>query len=146
MMVFIPFIFYANKEENNNEKILDEVILMIKVNRPRMRMAEIMTPPIDEENLLLFYDAYGNRFFERKEYDILRAAYLANKKLVTYGMLELNNVFNFLHLPRVPTANKIGWVTTEVDWLNIEHEQIFFEGERCFQIIFVPAPHFLQTL
>lgn len=116
---------------------------MIGVNRPRMRMAEFATPPTDEENLLLFYDTYGNRFFERE--GILQAAYLANKKLVTNGSVTLNDIFDFLHLPRIPTGKHLGWIASDVSWLNINCMPMLFEGEMCFQIIFDPNPQIIQA-
>ena len=111
----------------------------IQRNRTRMRLGEIIIFPTDEENLLLFYDLYGNRFFERSRDDIFRASSELNSLLVEQEV-TLNNFYNILRMSPIETGDKIGWTEPRV---KIKKELFLFEGERCFQIIFDPVPNIL---
>lgn len=104
---------------------------------------------LQSENILTFYDSYGNRYFERTWAEVCEAEYLVNRSFVLKGYANLNDYYDFLGLHKIKDGSLIGW-SMEMEgeeegftckWIEFEHvlTPIGENDMNCFVIEF-PIP------
>lgn len=102
----------------------------------------IYNPDMDFENeKLLFYDFYSQRYFNATLPAVLNAQYHLNRNLSLRGKVSINEFYEFLGLTPIDGGDDIGWdmdyMITCYDslWLDFENEYTKIEdGMECFII------------
>lgn len=65
--------------------------------------------PVVTDGKTLFYDEISKSFFESTMFDVTDAVYHFNRNFVLRGYASLNELYEFLNLPRQPYGNSLGW-------------------------------------
>ena len=102
----------------------------------------IYNPDMDFENeKLLFYDFYSQRYFNATRTVVLNAQYHLNRNLSLRGEISLNEFYEFLGLTSIDGGDDIGWNMDYMMtwygalWLDFENEYTKIEdGMECFII------------
>ena len=102
-----------------------------------------------EDNKLLFYDEYSQRYFEATMEDVIKAQYEINKKISLWGGADLNEFYNMVGLEEVDYGNYVGWSSGGLmemvwsDWLDFYHEKVVMDdGLECIIITMSTEPMF----
>lgn len=94
---------------------------------------------------LLFYEFNYGDFFERSREEVLHAEYQFNLKFANTGYVTLNDLYEFLGLPKIDYGDLLGWSSEEVGdypWIDFAHELIHLEDGMECHIINYPEPNF----
>lgn len=94
-----------------------------------------------EDDKLLFYDNFSERYFNAKMEDVIRAEYNLNRQLYTAGGAYLNEFYEFLDIPPIPAGKELGWSTGTLEshcwanWIEFDHEKVVMDdGLECYII------------
>lgn len=94
-----------------------------------------------EDDKLLFYDNFSERYFNAKMEDVIQAEYNLNRQLYTAGGAYLNEFYEFLDIPKVSYGNELGWSTGILEshywanWIEFDHEKVVMDdGLECYII------------
>lgn len=84
----------------------------------------------------LFYDSYGERYFEAPFERVMEAEYHINRNNVLRGGCELNEFYEMLGLPPLEKCNGVGWNTAEgYYWIDFSNEKaVMDDGLECIII------------
>lgn len=106
----------------------------------------------------LFYDFYSGQYFEATLEKVRWAEYEANRALIVYGAVGLNEFYDFLGLEPLPEYENIGWSSPMIEemywhpWIEFEHEPVVIDedtdenaGLEC-TIIHMPLDPFVDYL
>ena len=94
-----------------------------------------------DDNKMLFYDEFSERYFEATMEDVIRAEYEVNKRLSLFCGVYLNEFYELLGIPDVPYGDHLGWSSgvlmdmTWADWLDFQHEKVIMDDGLECQII-----------
>lgn len=99
---------------------------------------------VDEQcgDTRLFYDEYGERFFEATLEQVISAQYHLNRNYVLRGYTVLNEFYDFLGLEPTDYGSELGWAIHDdgTFWIEFNHIQTEINGERCIIIDMPFAP------
>lgn len=104
-----------------------------------------------EDNKVLFYDEYSQKYFETTVEDVIQAEYILNHDFHYHGVACLNEFYDLLKLPRMPFGDVLGWTTAFVgetqwyEWIEFYHKKVELEdGMECYilEILTEPIPNF----
>lgn len=94
-----------------------------------------------EDDKLLFYDEFSERYFNATMADVLRAEYEINKKISLWGGAFLNEFYEWLDIPPVDYGTVLGWSTGSLmgetwgNWLDFDHKKVVMDdGLECYII------------
>ena len=100
-----------------------------------------------DDNKQLFYDDYSGRYFEATMEDVISAQYKINRKIATWGGVDLNEFYELVGLPTVDYGDYIGWSCGTLydmcwePWLDFYHEKVEMDdGLECYIIRFSTEP------
>lgn len=90
----------------------------------------------------LFYDEYGNRFFEATLEQVISAEYHLNRNYSLRGYSVLNEFYEFLGLEPTDYGNEVGWCAYDEGtfWIDFNHRQTDIKGQKCIVIDMPFAP------
>lgn len=92
----------------------------------------------------LFYDAYGDRYFEATSEHVISAEYHLNRNYALRGNAMLNELYEFLGLNRTEYGDQVGWCIddySEIFWIDFDHrETTLKDGRKCVIIEAVIDP------
>lgn len=101
-----------------------------------------------EEDTVLFYDSFSERYFESTPTKILQAEYHANRNFCLGGEVSLNDFYDFLGLETVDIGDEIGWAQKNGEyWIDFEHEKKIIDNEIvCYVInsVFPPTSEYID--
>ena len=122
---------YKQYKEKTMELYGEEADVRI---REELAKDEYEENPIElEDNKLLFYDEFSERYFNATMETVVRAQYEINKKISMWGAASLNEFYEHLDIPQVDYGEFLGWSSgglmdmTWNDWLDFEHEKFELE-------------------
>ena len=104
-----------------------------------------------DDNKILFYDDFSERYFEATMEDVIRAEYEINKKLAMFSGVYLNEFYQLLGIPGTDYGEYLGWSSGELydtqwnTWLDFDHDKVVMDdGLECYIIStkFEPVPGF----
>ena len=104
--------------------------------------------PLDDGKVL-FYDEYGQRYFESTMEDVMEAEYLLNRDFQYHGISVLNDFYDLLKLPKTEFGCYLGWSTcwlAETQWyafIEFHHKKVEMDdGMECYiiEILTEPVP------
>lgn len=81
-----------------------------------------------DDDLLLFYDEWSNRYFWKTFEEVREAEYHINRNLALRGDVELNEFYGFLGLEPTAFGTEVGWSLEAgaqwygYSWIDFEHE------------------------
>lgn len=100
-----------------------------------------------EDDKLLFYDDYSERYFNARMEDVINAEYQINRKISLWGSVHLNEFYELLDIPPVDYGEYLGWSSSSLmditwaDWLEFEHKKVELEdGMECTIIHIMTEP------
>lgn len=92
-----------------------------------------------DDNKLLFYDQFSERYFNATMEDVIRAEYTINRKISLWGGAYLNEFYEALDIPPVDYGEHLGWSTgllmdtAWADWLDFNHDKVEMDdGMECY--------------
>lgn len=90
----------------------------------------------------LFYDEYGDRFFETTLEQVISAEYHINRNYVLRGYTVLNELYDFLGLEPTDYGNELGWAIDDdgMFWIEFDHREINIKSVDCILISMPFAP------
>lgn len=90
----------------------------------------------------LFYDEYGERFFEATLEQVISSEYHLNRNYVLRGYTVLNEFYDFLGLEPTDFGSELGWAINDDGsfWIEFDHRQTEINGEKCIIIEMPFAP------
>ena len=101
----------------------------------------------EEDDLMLFYDYFSNRYFETTMERVKDAEYHFNRNLAIRGWACLNEFYEFLDIPKVDYGDDIGWsldigpIEYGYSWVDFEHKLVEMEdGLQCMNLYFPFEP------
>lgn len=119
-------------------KRIDSVVIKDSADRP----------PFDESTEKpLFYDTYGQRYFNRSWVEMLDAEKHANRQLILANYISLNEYFVLLGLDEIPDGDDRGWSLSGYDtygyqWIDFEYDRVEMDdGLECYVIRYPFEPH-----
>lgn len=100
-----------------------------------------------EDGKQLFYDEYSERYFESTMEKVITAEYAINRKISTWGGVDLNEFYEALDIPPVDYGNHVGWSsgmlfdTAWSSWLDFDHEKVELDdGLEVYILRFAVEP------
>ena len=100
-----------------------------------------------EDNKILFYDSYSERYFNSTMENVIKAEYAINRKISLWGGANLNEFYEHLDIPQVDYGTYLGWSSGSLmemawsDWLDFEHEKVVLDdGLECYIITISVEP------
>lgn len=90
----------------------------------------------------LFYDEYGNRFFETTLEQVISAEYHLNRNYTLRGYTVLNEFYDFLGIEPTDYGSELGWVANDDGkyWIEFNHRKTSIRGVECVVIDMPFAP------
>lgn len=102
----------------------------------------------NEEENVLFYDIYNDRYFDCTMLKVQQAIYVLNRSLQIYGYASVNDLYRALMIPETEEGNYIGWNIDEIVswlgycWLDFDiRETLLEDGLKCFVLEAIYAPN-----
>lgn len=100
----------------------------------------------------LFYDEYGERYFEASMNEVLNAEYHLNRNFALRGCANVNEFYSFLGLEEAVFGDAVGWSADKfiedglTPWIDFDHrttkiEDGSKEGLECTVIAYVWGPY-----
>lgn len=115
-----------------------------EIVKDHLKKEEVEASP----ELPLFYDLYGNRYFNRTMEEVRDAEYHLNRNFILRGYTDLNEFYTFLGLEKTDFGGTVGWSMDAgfafygYQWIDFEHELITLEdGLECYVIAYPFEPH-----
>lgn len=105
------------------------------------------------EETRLFYDSFGERYFESTISRVLQAEYHLNRNFMFAGYISLNEFYKFLGIDEIPLGETVGWNSCNGDifWIDFDHIRTMVDdglnGEiECYIIdmVFPPDNTYLE--
>lgn len=84
---------------------------------------------------VLFYDEYGNRYFESTIEQVISAEYHLNRNYILRGYSYLNELYDFLGLEGTDYGSVLGWAPTDEGeyWIEFNHRKVVLDdGLECY--------------
>lgn len=98
----------------------------------------------DEE---LFYDYFGNRYFNATMKDVIEAEYRLNRDLHTREWATINDFYEYLGLDTIPGGDELGWSTGinqdhyGQTWVDFNHHKtVMDDGLECYILSIIHEP------
>lgn len=90
----------------------------------------------------LFYEEYGQRFFEATLEQVISAEYHLNRNYTLRGYTVLNELYDFLGLEPTEYGSELGWANYDdgMAWIDFNHREIDIHGQKCVLIEMPFAP------
>lgn len=87
----------------------------------------------DTGDEMLFYDEYGNRYFNSTIERVITAEYHLNRNFVLRGFSPLNEFYDFLGLEPTDYGSEVGWTAEDgVPWIDFHHHKaVSDDGLEC---------------
>lgn len=100
--------------------------------------------PTEEEKL--FYDVFGERYFQSTFSRVLQAEYHLNRNFVLGATVSLNDFYEFLGIEKTDYGDTVGWdIFGGLCWVDFDHRKtVMDDGLECYIIdmAFEPYPDF----
>lgn len=89
---------------------------------------------------VLFYEEYGNRFFESTIEQVISAEYHLNRNYILRGISWLNELYEFLGIETTDYGSVLGWTPTDDGeyWIEFNHQKSIMEDGTEFYILEMP--------
>lgn len=90
----------------------------------------------------LFYDEFGDRFFETTLEQVISAQYHLNRNYCLRGYSVLNEFYDFLGLEPTDHGDELGWCAYDdgTFWVEFNNRQTEINGQECIVIEMPYAP------
>lgn len=107
------------------------------------------------EGLELFYDQYSHRYFKSTMENVILAVYNLNKLFAFDSFVTINDLYDFLEIPRIDGGDVVGWSRWTmgedglIPWIDIyTFQAITCDGKKYYIIDFTidPIDSFMETL
>ena len=105
---------------------------------------------LNEDETVLFYDSFADRYFEKTYAEVLEAEYLLNKEFSDSGEATLNSFYYNLGLDPIEYGNNIRWSindplmngTNQYNWIDFSLELVEMDDGTlsCYEIMFETPP------
>lgn len=94
------------------------------------------------EETRLFYDSFGDRYFESTISRVLQAEYHLNRNFMLEGCQYLNDFYEFLGIEKSDLGKQVGWsCINDYYWIDFNHYKAVLEdGLECYVIEVLNAP------
>lgn len=139
--------YKAKVIEKLGEKVNSEIISEIEADNVIRDHYE------NQSELPLFYDYYGNRYFNMSTEDMTDAAMILNKNYIMRGYASLNEYYAILGLDPIDEGEVLGWNVDEMcytfgsNWIDIEYDHVKTDdGLECDIIRFLQEPTIDESL
>lgn len=105
----------------------------------------------EPKNRRLFFDYFGNRYFETTVEKVIQAEYHLNRNFMLAGVVSLNDFYTFLGLEPTEYGSGVGWSNCNGDiyWIDFHHTKaVMDDGLECYIIEFAYCPdsEFLEDM
>ena len=94
-----------------------------------------------EDDKILFYDNFSQRYFESTMADVIKAEYELNRRMAVNSGAYLNEFYEFLDIPTIPAGQELGWSSGILEshywanWIEFDHEKVVMDdGLECYII------------
>lgn len=89
---------------------------------------------------VLFYEEYGNRYFEATIEQVINAEYHLNRNHVLRGYAYLNELYDFLGLESTDYGSVLGWSPTDDGeyWIEFNHRKVVLDDGLEVYILEMP--------
>ena len=131
--------------EEAHQKVLEE--LAVEKCRDVSIMAPVFTSNScldfqEDEERHIFYDSFGERYFESTFSNVLQAEYHLNRNYVLGGNVALNDFYEFLGLEPTGNGNDFGWsMASGYSWIDFNHRKTALaDGTPCYLIEALSEP------
>lgn len=108
-----------------------EKTIKCEIAKDELEKMDVKKP---EDDKMLFYDEYSERYFHAYEKDVIKAEYMANRAIMNEAFITLAEFYGYLGLSVDDESwNYIGWTCDDLAewtgyfWLDFHHELIEME-------------------
>lgn len=90
----------------------------------------------------IFYDEFGDRFFEATLEQVISAQYHLNRNYTLRGYTVLNEFYDFLGIEPTGYGNELGWIANDDGkyWIEFNNKKVNIRGVDCIIIEMPFAP------
>ena len=84
---------------------------------------------------VLFYEEYGNRYFESTIEQVISAEYHLNRNYILRGYAYLNELYEFLGIETTDYGSVLAWAPTDEGeyWIEFNHNKVVMDdGLECY--------------
>lgn len=97
----------------------------------------------EEEEEMLFYDAYSSRYFTSTMSRVLQAEYHLNRNYAIAGGVSINDFYDFLGIDQIDGCDSVGWSCgdSEILWIDFDHKKAALDDgleAHIIEMIFEP--------
>ncbi len=110
--------------EETHQEIMNAITL------EKCEDAQIWTPGLycnstldygEDDEIVTFYDAYSERYFESTVSRVLQAEYHLNRNFVLGDDVNLNTFYGFLGIPPIDVGDETCWDLNDIFWIDFNH-------------------------
>lgn len=88
------------------------------------------------EETILFYEPYSERYFKSTLYYVLQAEYHINRNFVLGADISLNDFYSFLGIEKTDGGDMVGWSGMDgIDWIDFENVRLALDDGTPYYII-----------
>lgn len=124
-----------------HEKIIDAITLEkaedIRITAHNFAECCDLTTEYNDGQPVLFFDEFGNRYFETTIEKVITAEYHLNRNFTLRGYVTLNEFYSFLGLKETEYGDTVGWAIDddEMYWIDFNHRKVTMDdGLECYII------------
>lgn len=153
------YLEYKNKVKElygkeTHEKILASIAAEKSHAKPIYAGSFITNSCLDfgeEEEEMLFYDAFSSRYFTSTISRVLQAEYHLNRNYAIAGGVAINDFYDFLGIDQIDGGDGVGWSCgdTEIMWIDFDHRKVALDDgleAHIIEMIFEPIELYSDEL
>lgn len=115
--------------EETDKQIIDSIAIEkaeeVNIYSQTLMGSDSLLPVDCPTNKMLFYDEYGERFFESTIEQVVIAEYHLNRNFVLGACLYLNDFYELLGLEKTDYGESVGWILDDgLYWVEFNHRLV----------------------
>lgn len=140
--------------KETHEKILTSIAAEKSHAKPIYAGSFIANSCLDfgeEEDEMLFYDAFSSRYFTSTMSRVLQAEYHLNRNYAIAGGVAINDFYDFLGIDQMDGGDSVGWSCgdSEILWIDFDHKKVTLDDgleAHIIEMIFEPIELYSDEL
>lgn len=126
---------YGEEAHNNIiNSLMVEKAKKVDVYSYDFMSANILTLEDETCDICLFYDVWGERYFESTIERVMNAEYHLNRNFTMRGYATLNEFYEFLGIEDTLSGSMMGWaIDDDITWIDFNHRKTELDdGFECY--------------
>lgn len=141
-------IYGSSADEKITDDIMAENANDVDISAQTLFANSCLTVDDNNGEEILFYDAYGERFFKSTLVNVITAEYHLNRNFTLGAGIPLNMFYELLGLEETDYGYAVGWIVCddEIYWIDFNHRKTVINGHECcvIEMLYEPTAEYLN--